>query len=189
MVRSALVQNLTKPVHRSRNCERDAIGRIEGRGLRQHFRKHDDKDRHRDRRVNHAGIAEPAPAARLSPARRSGDIGRIVSGTAARRSSRSRCSSRRLTMPARRFPCFSRRVMLARDEAVSAVSLPAKKAESSRQIRTTTRESQSFVVIARQVYQRETPAPRRRRHYSRQKARPMSRTKIKVSVPRLTFLS
>jgi hypothetical protein len=38
--------------------------------------------------------------------------------------------------------------MLAREEAVNAVSLPAKKAESSRQIKTTTIEIQSFAVIA-----------------------------------------
>ena len=36
-------------------------------------------------------------------------------------------------MPARLLPCFSSRVMLAREEAVSAVSLPAKNADSSRQ--------------------------------------------------------
>jgi hypothetical protein len=37
--------------------------------------------------------------------------------------------------------------MLAREEAVSAVSLPAKKADSRRQKKTMTRESQSFAVI------------------------------------------
>ncbi len=42
-------------------------------------------------------------------------------------------------MPARRFPCFSSRVMLARDDAVSAVSLPAKKADSRRQKKTMTK--------------------------------------------------
>ena len=50
-------------------------------------------------------------------------------------------------MPARLLPCFSSRVMLARDDAVSAVSLPAKNADSSRQNSTMTRESQSFAVI------------------------------------------
>ncbi len=62
-------------------------------------------------------------------------------------SSRSRCSSRRLTIAARLLPCFSSRAMLAREEAVSAVSLPAKNADSSRQISTITRESQSFAFI------------------------------------------
>ena len=38
--------------------------------------------------------------------------------------------------------------MLAREEAVSAVSLPAKKADSSKQTRTMTRDSQSLAVIA-----------------------------------------
>jgi hypothetical protein len=37
--------------------------------------------------------------------------------------------------------------MLAREEAVSAVSLPEKNAEISSQIRTTTSDSQSFAVI------------------------------------------
>ena len=41
--------------------------------------------------------------------------------------SRSRAASSRLTMPALRLPFFSSRSMLARDDAVSAVSLPAKK--------------------------------------------------------------
>ena len=50
-------------------------------------------------------------------------------------------------MAARLLPCFSSRAMLARDDAVSAVSLPAKKADSSRQITTIPRESQSFAVI------------------------------------------
>src|ERR1044071_1418963 len=61
--------------------------------------------------------------------------------------SRSRCVSRRLTIPAPRLPCFSRRAMLAREEAVNAVSLPAKKADSSRQSRTIRSESQSFALI------------------------------------------
>ena len=46
-------------------------------------------------------------------------------------------------MPARLLPCFSSRAMLAREEAVSAVSLPAKNADSSRQTNTITSESQS----------------------------------------------
>ena len=55
----------------------------------------------------------------------------------------SRALSSRLTSTARRFPCFSSRCMLAREEAVNAVSLPAKKAESKMQLRTATRASQS----------------------------------------------
>ena len=57
--------------------------------------------------------------------------------------SRSRLRQQPVDDAARRFPCFSSRVMLAREEAVSAVSLPAKNADSSRQTKTTTRESQS----------------------------------------------
>src|SRR5450830_1016927 len=61
-------------------------------------------------------------------------------------SSRSRCSSRRLTMPARLLPCFSSRAMLARDDAVSAVSLPAKNADSN--TNTVTIASQSWASIS-----------------------------------------
>ena len=50
-------------------------------------------------------------------------------------------------MPACLLPCFSSRAMLAREDAVSAVSLPAKNADSKRQISTMTRESQSIAVI------------------------------------------
>jgi hypothetical protein len=56
---------------------------------------------------------------------------------------RSRASSRRLTMRACRLPCFSSRSMVARDDAVSAVSLPEKNAESSRQTKTISSASQS----------------------------------------------
>ena len=55
----------------------------------------------------------------------------------------SRALSRRLTSAARWFPCLSRRCMLAREEAVNAVSLPAKKAESKMQMRTAARANQS----------------------------------------------
>ncbi len=50
-------------------------------------------------------------------------------------------------MAARLLPCFSSRAMLAREDAVSAVSLPAKNADSSRQTSTIARDSQSFVVM------------------------------------------
>src|SRR5215813_8700145 len=62
----------------------------------------------------------------------------------------SRALSRRFTIAAPRFPCFSRRCMLAREEAVNAVSLPAKKAESRIQIRTATRANQSWPAFARE---------------------------------------
>src|SRR3569833_272325 len=61
---------------------------------------------------------------------------------------RSRLDSRRLTMAARLLPCFSCRAILARDDAVSAVSLPAKKAEHMRQTRTTASDNQSEAVMA-----------------------------------------
>src|SRR5689334_20610956 len=60
---------------------------------------------------------------------------------------RSRLASSRLTILASSFPFFSSRAILAREEAVSAVSLPAKKADSRRQIRTTNRDIQSDAVI------------------------------------------
>ena len=41
--------------------------------------------------------------------------------------------------------------MLAREDAVSAVSLPAKNADSSRHTNTTTSESQSFAVICLRI--------------------------------------
>jgi hypothetical protein len=46
----------------------------------------------------------------------------LANSTAPRK--RSRCASRRLTMVASTLPCFSRRFIAARDDAVSAVSLP-----------------------------------------------------------------
>ena len=61
--------------------------------------------------------------------------------------SRSRFSSKLLTMPAPPVSVLFQTRHVPREEAVSAVSLPAKKADSSRQIRTMTMESQSFAVI------------------------------------------
>ena len=49
-------------------------------------------------------------------------------------SNRSRVASSRLTMVASRLPCFSSRIMAARDDAVSAVSLAEKNAETKRQM-------------------------------------------------------
>ena len=54
---------------------------------------------------------------------------------------------------------------LAREDAVSAVSLPAKNADSNRQTNTMTRDSQSFAVIV--IYRRGTCALRRGRYCSR----------------------
>src|SRR6478672_7357424 len=61
--------------------------------------------------------------------------------------SRSRLSSRRLTIPALGLPFFSSRSMRARENAISAVSLPAKTNESARQATIATIESQSSEVI------------------------------------------
>ena len=66
-------------------------------------------------------------------------------------SSRSRVANSRLTMPASRLPCFSSRIMAARDEAVSAVSLAEKNAEITRQIMTASTVSHSIIVIAPQA--------------------------------------
>src|SRR5215470_2419651 len=61
---------------------------------------------------------------------------------------RSRRASRRLTMPALRLPSFSSRSMAARDEAVSAVSLPEKRNDSTSPNRTIRMLSQSGIVMA-----------------------------------------
>src|SRR5271156_4870462 len=50
--------------------------------------------------------------------------------------SRSRIANRLETTPASRLPCFDSRSMLARDAAVSAVSLAEKNAETRRQAMT-----------------------------------------------------
>src|SRR5215210_4495580 len=60
---------------------------------------------------------------------------------------RSRAPSRRLTIAASAFPCFSRCARLMRECAVSAVSLPEKNADSSRQTNTISSEIQSSVVM------------------------------------------
>ena len=177
-----------QPLHRRRNRERNTIGRVEGRRLRQHLRRRrrpapSSRPSHRPRRH-----CRTRPAARPSPSADAAILTALLPSSSAP-SRRSRCSNRRLTMAARRFPCFSSRDMLARDDAVSAVSLPEKKAESSRQIKTTTSDSQSFVVIdsaslsARNA--RTSPAST----LFSTKAWPMPRTRMNVSVPRLPFLS
>ena len=63
-------------------------------------------------------------------------------------SMRSRASSILLTRPARRLPCLSSRRMRARDDAVRAVSLPEKNADSRRQMNTASRMNQSAESIA-----------------------------------------
>ena len=61
--------------------------------------------------------------------------------------SRSRAASSRLTMPALGLPSCASRSIVARDDAVSAVSLPAKKNDSSRQRRMAATASQSSNVV------------------------------------------
>ena len=58
-------------------------------------------------------------------------------------SSRSRIASKRLTMEASLLPCFSSRIMAAREDAVSAVSLAEKKADSTRHNRIAATVNQS----------------------------------------------
>ncbi len=58
--------------------------------------------------------------------------------------SRSRIANRLETTPASRLPCFDSRSMLARDAPVSAVSLAAKNAETSRQAMTIENANQSM---------------------------------------------
>src|SRR4051794_28230845 len=61
---------------------------------------------------------------------------------------RSRMLNRLETTPASRLPCFHSRSMLAREAPVSAVSLAAKKAETSRQAMTIEKVNQSILVLA-----------------------------------------
>jgi hypothetical protein len=58
--------------------------------------------------------------------------------------SRSRIANRLETTPASRLPCFDSRSMLARDAPVSAVSLAAKNAETSRKAMTMENANQSM---------------------------------------------
>ena len=57
--------------------------------------------------------------------------------------SRSRVANSRLTMEASLLPCFSSRIMAARDDAVSAVSLAEKNADNKRQMTTASTVNQS----------------------------------------------
>src|SRR5258708_3768635 len=61
----------------------------------------------------------------------------------------SRFCINRLTIRARALPFFSSRSIDARDDAVRAVSLPEKKNDNRRQIRTAKSANQSAVIIAR----------------------------------------
>src|SRR4029079_5366347 len=67
----------------------------------------------------------------------------------------SRAAIRRLTMPARRLPFFSSRVIAAREDAVSAVSLPENKNDISRQIATMMTKKMSAVVIVGELSREE----------------------------------
>ena len=102
---------------------------------------------------------------------------------------RSRASSRRLTIAARRLPCISNRCMVAREEAVNAVSLPEKNAESKRQIRTMTSASQSSGVIVQPSFSARKARTSAASMSGAMQARPMPCARMKVSLPRLTFLS
>ncbi len=69
--------NLTNQYIGRRNRERDAVGRVERRGLRQNLGEHDDDDGHDHRGIDHAGIAEPGQQ-HAGRERRGGDIDRVV---------------------------------------------------------------------------------------------------------------
>ena len=75
-------------------------------------------------------------------------------------SSRSRVARSRLTIVASRLPCFSSRIMAAREDAVSAVSLAEKKADTAKHTATARTSSQSKIFIAWQASHRERPAHR-----------------------------
>jgi len=65
------------PVDRTRDQQGDAVGRVEGRGLRQHFGEHHHHDRHHHRGVNHANVAEPGEQ-HAGRERGGGNVGGIV---------------------------------------------------------------------------------------------------------------
>src|SRR5579871_5542624 len=71
----------------------------------------------------------------------------------------SRAASRRLMIFARLSPCWASACMRAREEAVSAVSLPEKKNEARRQTTTATSEAISKGVMGH--ISKNCPAPRR----------------------------
>ena len=100
----------------------------------------DDQHGHHDRGVDHADIAEPGEQ-QPGRQRRGGDVGGVVAEQQRAEQPLARCQQPVDDGCASRLPCFSSRIMAARDDAVSAVSLPEKNADSSRQ--TTNRERRS----------------------------------------------
>ena len=121
---------------------------------------------------------------------------------------RSRIANRLETTPASRLPCFDSRNMLAREAPVSAVSLAEKNAEISRQPMTIENVSQSMSDIhfirRRKIIFSESGmvSASFARQFARKKiahqrgstsgaitARPTASSRMKVSRPRLTFLS
>ena len=80
--------------------------------------------------------------------------------------------------------------MLAREDVVSAVSLPEKKAESTKADHDPGEGQPVFsVLIARRASRQGRRAPRPARRPARRRRCRSARTRMKVSLPRLTFLS
>ena len=79
-----------RPCDRARHRERDAVGRIERRGLRQYLGEHHDDDGHDDGRVDNADIAEPLPGKSRSRARRRQYSPRCCRAAARRSAARAR---------------------------------------------------------------------------------------------------
>ena len=146
--------------------KRAAIRRVEGRGFRNDLGKDHDHDRHDHGRVNHADIAEPRQQnAGRERGRR--DIHRIVAEQDARRAG---ARARREAVDDLRARCcraFPAAPCAARDDAVSAVSLAEKNADSSRQTTTMPSAIQSSCVIALRVYRTGIRGCRRDRHSRR----------------------
>ena len=67
----------TNQFDRPRDQQRDAVGRVEGGGLRQHLGEHHDQDRHHDGGVDDADIAEPGEQ-HAGRERRGGDVDGVV---------------------------------------------------------------------------------------------------------------
>ena len=70
-------QKLHKRTHRPRDQQREAVGCIEGRGLRQHFAEHDDQHGHDDSRIDNTDVPEPREE-KARRQRRTGDVSGIV---------------------------------------------------------------------------------------------------------------
>ena len=157
-------------------------------GLRQDLGEHDHQHGHHQRRVDHADVAEPDQQD-AGGERRGGDVDDIVAEQ--QRADQPLAHGHQAVDDGRPrgLPCFSSRSMRARDDAISAVSLPAKKNESRRQRRTATSASQSSSNIVQASFSARKARTSSASTSGAMKLSPTPRARMKVSLPRFTFLS